>query len=87
MQVAWSTWQAALTASVAYSLAPVAHRRLQSAAYMTGLSGMQEAGVQATAQASWSPLWAAPEVVRLEKGNVKADIWSLGLIIWVRSTL
>ena len=43
--------------------------------------------MQATAQASWSPLWAAPEVVRLEKGNVKADIWSLGLIIWVRGCL
>ena len=59
---------------------------MQSVAYMTGSSFMQEVGVQATAQASWSPLWAAPEVVRLEKGNVKADIWSLGLIIWVRTS-
>lgn len=40
--------------------------------------------MHATAQASWSPLWAAPEVVRLERGTVQADIWSLGIIIWVR---
>ena len=46
--------------------------------------GVQEAGVQATAQSSWSPLWAAPEVVRLERGTIAADVWSLGIIVWVR---
>ena len=42
----------------------------------------QEAGALATAQSSWTPLWAAPEVVRLEHGTVKADIWSYGICIF-----
>ena len=42
----------------------------------------QEAGALATAQSSWTPLWAAPEVVRLEKGTIKADIWSYGICIF-----
>ena len=40
--------------------------------------------MHATAQASWSPLWAAPEVVRLEQGSLQADIWSFGIIVWVQ---
>ena len=42
----------------------------------------QEAGALATAQSSWTPLWAAPEVVRLERGTVKADIWSYGICVF-----
>ena len=36
-----------------------------------------------TAQVAWTPLWAAPEVFRQERANIKADIWSYGIVLWV----
>ncbi|KAK9792727.1 hypothetical protein WJX73_008655 [Symbiochloris irregularis] len=35
-----------------------------------------------TAQNSWTPLWAAPEVICHERASIKADIWSFGIIVW-----
>ena len=43
---------------------------------------MQGSAASMTAQAAWTPLWAAPEVFRQERATVKADIWSFGIILW-----
>lgn len=47
--------------------------------------GWAQVQATATAQAAWTPLWAAPEVFRQERISISADIWSYGLIIWVRA--
>ena len=43
---------------------------------------LQGGAASMTAQAAWTPLWAAPEVFRQERATVKADIWSFGIILW-----
>ena len=43
---------------------------------------VQGSAASMTAQAAWTPLWAAPEVFRQERATVKADIWSFGIILW-----
>lgn len=35
-----------------------------------------------SAQPVMTPLWAAPEVLRKESANIKADVWSYGILIW-----
>eukprot|EP00210_Caulerpa_lentillifera_P003269 g3120.t1 len=39
-----------------------------------------------TAQRIMTPLWAAPEVMRKQRTNIKADVWSYGILIWEIST-
>lgn len=41
-----------------------------------------QVSISMTAQSSWTPLWAAPEVIRHERATIKADIWSFGIIMW-----
>ncbi|KAK9804979.1 hypothetical protein WJX73_006746 [Symbiochloris irregularis] len=47
-----------------------------------GNIGKLHAQAAASAQMQWSPMWAAPEVFRLERASAQVDVWSYGILIW-----
>ena len=67
---------------VCRSAYPTGWRCAPSASHMADMWAHVQVSASLTAQNSWTPLWAAPEVIRHERASIKADIWSFGILIW-----